>query len=219
MLNFPVTILDNFFDDPDAVRRFALEQEYKKDPENKWPGKRTDLIFNLNKELFNHFTRRFFSLFWDFKYSDIDWSVNAYFQKIDSRYNSGWVHPDRYTILSGIIYLNPNPNTNGGTSIFYRKKDKPFSDTIYEEIKEKSYSDRISNEESEKYRLENNNQFKETIRINNVYNRLISFDSYQFHSANSFFGDEKENTERLTLVFFLEKMGSSVLPVVRAKQF
>jgi hypothetical protein len=46
----PVTVLDNFFDDPNSIRSWALAQEFISDPLGNWPGKRTKPLGHLNPE-------------------------------------------------------------------------------------------------------------------------------------------------------------------------
>ena len=67
--------------------------------------------------------------------------------------------------------------------------------------KRQFYLDQITAEEAEKYRLDDNGNFEETVRFSNVYNRCIGFDGSNWHSANSFAQDSKEE-ERLTLIIF-----------------
>ena len=76
----------------------------------------------------------------------------------------------------------------------------------------------INNVDIEKYRLENNSQFEETIKVGNVYNRLIAFDSQLFHAAQSLFGNEEEDNERLTLVLFTNSLIAGRSPVFRSKR-
>lgn len=218
MHHFPVTILDNFFEYPDQVREFALKQKYEPDRENQWPGVRTSEIYGLNKDLWTQFTRKAFSLFYNFDKEDVEWSVKSSFQKISAKYSGGWVHTDMPEILTGIVYLNPNTSLEYGTSIFYRKKKHPFASIKNLEEKKSFYRHELTNNDIEKYRLENNNQFEEVIRVSNAYNRLVLFDSHLFHSANGYFGNGNED-ERLSLVFFLVKLSAESYPVARTKYY
>ena len=52
---------------------------------------------------------------------------------------------------------------------------------------------------AEKFRIESNNDFEETVRFSNVYNRCIGFDSSHWHCANDF---SKNKEPRLTLIIF-----------------
>ena len=60
----PTTILDNFFDDPLEVRRFALEQEFLPDINQSYPGKRSRPLHEISTPLFKHTINRFNSIFY-----------------------------------------------------------------------------------------------------------------------------------------------------------
>ena len=53
---YPVTVVDNFYDNPDAIRKFALAQKYqfchdRPDIKHVYPGSRTKGVFDLDVEL------------------------------------------------------------------------------------------------------------------------------------------------------------------------
>ena len=53
---YPVTIIENFYENPDAIRKFALAQKYtfcheREDLEYFYPGGRTKDLFDLDKAL------------------------------------------------------------------------------------------------------------------------------------------------------------------------
>ena len=65
-------------------------------------------------------------------------------------------------------------------------------------------------------RLRSNSAFKETVRFNNIYNRMICFDSQTFHGINSFY-TEKE--PRLTQAFFVVSLETdSGMPLERMRR-
>jgi len=219
MHNIPVTVLDNFFDNPDAVRELALQQEFKPSEYGLWPGKRTKQLHEISHSLHDTVCNRLFSLFYNFKTEGIRWKVEGSFQKVDKSYNTGWVHADTdQSILSGIIYLTPNADIKSGTSIYRQKPSDPFARIKHVDAKAANYKNEISNTDIEKYRLENNAQFEETIKVGNVYNRLLAFDSHMLHAAQDFFGDESEDNERLTLVLFATSLIAGVSPIHRSKR-
>jgi hypothetical protein len=214
----PVTVLDNFFDDPDKIRRWALEQEYFSDPEGNWPGVRSKYISDLNKPFFHMVCHKFFSQFFDLKRDcDTTWEVTMHFQIIQGSYDSGWIHSDaKEAQITGIVYLSPNSNLNGGTSIYRERNNLIQSVYDNDEYKRNAYLNKMSIEEIKKYKEEHNAQYEETIRISNVYNRLISFDSHLHHAAQDFFGEDEDS--RLTLVFFVNKLFVNNTPVSRVRR-
>ena len=65
--------------------------------------------------------------------------------------------------------------------------------------------------------LEHNSSFVETIKFNNLYNRLICFDSTQAHGVNSFHTSVEP---RLTQVFFVFELESTIEPpIIRQSKF
>ena len=58
MKNFHAVCVDNFFDDPDKIREWGLGLSKQKDPEGKWPGKRSDQLHEVddafNQKLIDH---------------------------------------------------------------------------------------------------------------------------------------------------------------------
>ena len=70
--------------------------------------------------------------------------------------------------------------------------------------------------EAKKNKEDHNWQYEETIRVSNVYNRLISFDSQLIHGAQDFFGEGEES--RLTLVFFVQKLLVNNTPIGRVRR-
>ena len=210
MTNFPLTVVDNFFDNPDKVVEYALSCQYEKAKDGRWPGKRSEPLHTINPELFNVSGDKLISLFYK---GDLPfWNIAANFQIIDNKYTDGWVHRDKDNIITGIVYLNKNENLKSGTSIYRTKKDKFDAQQINKDEKIKSYLDGEYN--SEHYRIANNSQFEETINISNVYNRLICFDSHMLHAAQNF----SENLEpRLTLVMFVKSISDWDTPIKRLR--
>lgn len=220
MHTVPVTVLDNFFDDPDKIRNWALQQEYSFDPEGRWPGVRSKPIHELNNAFFISTCRRFFSQFYvmnNAKDPQVTWSTSMYFQLINNHYDSGWIHSDELTSrITGIVYLSPNSKLNGGTSVYREKKDVIQNVHNYENLKQDYYLGKKSIKDVEEYKKEHNSQFEETIRISNVYNRLVCFDSHLHHAAQDFFGEDQDS--RLTLVFFVHQLLVTDTPVGRVRR-
>jgi len=220
-LHFPVTVVDDFFSCPHEVRKFALQQEYFLDAENRWPGKRTKSLHELHPALYNATIGKVFSLFYDLNKLETQWYVDARFQLIDKEYEEGWIHRDTEYLATGIIYLS-DQICNSGTTI-YRPVDSLNTSIKHNDKKQKSFSDTTLIPEFKDFRLENNKQFRPTITVENEYNRLVLFDGHLYHSANNFYGEEAESN-RLTLVFFVQKLNFNTaenveLPVHRSRTF
>jgi len=224
MHSFPLTVVDNFFDNPDEVRSFALAQEYEKDPNGVWPGSRTKPLHILHPIFFEQVFNRLFSLFYSSAHSEVRWEVSALFQKVDQGYGSGWIHTDslsvgyeedRAALMSGIIYLTPNMPVDSGTSLYRLKAGILAPNPALNNLKGQHYLGDLTEEDVRNYREIHNSQYEETVKVGSVYNRLIAFESNQPHAAQNFFGSEDQS--RLTLVFFVRKAITNQTPIQRMR--
>jgi len=212
----PVTVFDGFFDDPDKVRAWALQQEYFSDSTGRWPGLRTKELFEVNEPFFQTTCKKFFSQFFELE-NVVEWQVSMRFQLVHKEYGSGWVHSDEDgSQLTGIVYLTPNPSLCGGTSVYRERVDLLQHVHKHEEHKKSFYLGTATKDEAAQFMEQHNSQFEETIRVSNVYNRLISFDSHLHHAAQDFFGDDHDS--RLTLVIFVSKLLVNNSPVARVRR-
>jgi len=224
MRNFPVTVLDNFYENPELVRQFALSLDNFPDPHGWWPGKRTLSLGKVNQTqtFFQTFCKKLFGLFYDFDYQDVSYNVDTSFQSIsnysenpDSKLNVGWIHSDKECIFSGVIYLNPNSQESAGTNIYSLIDEKDSYLNQSEKFKLYNGKEPVNEVEYARQLLENNNKFRETINIKNVYNRMILFEGGVYHGVPSFYSSSSE--PRLTQVFFVYKTEGGRYPVVRSK--
>ena len=222
MKNFPITIFDNFYENPDLVRQFALSLEFTKAKDGRWPGSRTDLLSIESPNFFDTFCNKLFNIFYDLEIVDIGWKVETYFQKIDSYSdnendikNQGWIHSDNSCIFSGVVYLNPYPKPNWGTSVYKLKSGE--IDDCKQETKFLHYSESKDFDEDAfiKEKKYNNDKFIETVRIENQFNRMILFEGGVYHGVPSYYSDDEF---RLTQVFFVNELSSPCSPpIVRSK--
>jgi hypothetical protein len=217
MIKTTITILDNFFDNPDKIRDYELSLEYEKNPEGRWPGVRSKPIHEINPLLFNELCRRVLSIYFDLEQisSGISWQASIQFQKVDKSYVSGWVHTDHPSVITAIVYLNKNPNINSGTSMYKLKNNilLPDSDKL-NTYKHNAFKGKINIENVKEKKEENNNQYVEVVKVHNQYNRILAFDAGLAHSAQDFFGDNDEEP-RLTLVIFFNELRVTRSPIER----
>lgn len=222
MKKFPITILDNFYENPDLVRDYALSLQYYPSENGAWPGLRTKLLSEIDPNFFKTFCNKLFGLFFDFENTKVDWEVETNFQKINSFSedsndikNTGWIHSDDDCIFGGVIYLNPNPQPNWGTSIYNLKPEQSSCGEF--KTKFLHYSGKDFNENEHLFeKTTHNNKFIETIRIENFYNRIIMYDRDVYHGVPSYYSDSNE--PRLTQVFFVKEIISSGnFPVIRSR--
>ena len=208
----PTTVVDDFFDDPYMVTEFAKKQSYAKDAHNQWPGERSESIHKLNPTFFSNTINKFLKIFYPDN-THVEWSGYGFFQRITNEYDQGWIHVDGTTI-TGIVYLNEDNNPAAGTTIY---QPKMLGDQMLHVDKR---TDAIKNpglsKEYKNYREENANQFEESIVLKNKFNRLVAFDSHLYHAGNDFTNNDQSN--RLTFVFFLDKIHTDAFPLQRIKR-
>jgi hypothetical protein len=188
--------------------------------EGNYPGKRTKRLDELDKNFFNQFCNKLLSVFFDLDSESISYEIDTSFQLIPSvdpnpmsPKNMGWVHYDENVIFAGVIFLTPKIDLNCGTSIF-KLVDKEKLDLS--NAKKDFYKNGIDSDYDNRIQR-HRDAYIETIRFNNVYNRLIAFDSSCAHGVNSYYSD---SDLRLTQVFFVTKIGTNTKPpILRQKKY
>jgi hypothetical protein len=212
----PVSVIDNFLSNPNSIRNWALRQEFFPDPNGQWPGQRTKLLSEINPELANLISCKYFNLFFNL-YDNHRWIMDLQFQIVTGDVGQGWIHQDSHARLTGIIYLTPNAILESGTSIYQQKDDSSFPNVAkLNNTKVQHYLGNITNDEANADRILLKEYYNETIRINNVYNRLVTFDAHLPHAAHDYCGDALDDS-RLTLVMFVKQLYADQTPISRSK--
>ena len=215
---YPVTIIENFYENPDAIRKFALAQEYtfchdRPNLEFVYPGGRTKDLFDLDNTLHEKISKKLVSIFHNSEHDYMRWALSTNFQSVGAEYNAGVIHTDHDTIFAGVLYLTPDAPLNGGTSLF--KKNKTFQESQYLQ----ALDDNDARFRTGKIQMDTayHSMFDEIVRVNNVYNTLIIYEGRHFHAANQFFGKTLKDS-RLAQVFFINKIDAqkhNVFPLNR----
>lgn len=231
-LNFPAVCMDGFYKDPDAVRKFALEQDFCVRADN-FPGARTKPINLINSVLFDSFCHKLFSLLYNLDTVSLRWHVKTSFHLLppldpdpNSNRNKGLVHFDYdndYHFLAGVVYITPGIEVNTGTSLFReRHPDNEFLSSYYERTgraMKNFYASGVDVKDEygfdyNDYRSNHEEIFEETARFNNVYNRLVAYPANTLHAFNSCY---TKGEPRLTQVFFVDELSNlDISPVQRS---
>lgn len=217
---YPVAIVENFYEDPDAVRAYALKQQYqfltdRKNAEYVYPGSRTLDIVDLDKALQEKILKKFVSIFHNSEYDVMRWAVSTNFQSVTEEYGQGVIHTDHNTILAAVLYLTPDAPLDSGTSLF--KPNSTFNEAKYRQ----ALSDGDKRFRAGEIVMDTSyhSMFDEIVRVNNVYNTLIVYEGRHYHAANRFFGKTLEDS-RLSQVFFINRIDAqknSVFPLKRTQ--
>lgn len=212
MTLFPITVVDNFLEDPDSLADYAegLDFTYRS---KDYPGLRSDYIHNISPDLYNYISNKILSIFYQ---KDPVYQIVMQFQKINpfsedkwNAKNRGWIHQDKAALFGGILYLTKNPDPDAGTSIYSKKSEYSLfskQDNLLK-AKEKLYGHEkkeIDEDSFEKIYNVYHDRFEETLRVKNIFNRLLLFDGQQYHGVRTY-GDR----ERLTIAFFAETVAEA----------
>ncbi len=216
---YPVTVIDDFYDNPDVIRKFALAQHYTYRHETKdlgyvYPGCRTKDLFELDPKLYALVCKKLAAVFHNTEHDVMRWVVSSSFQIVGKEYGHGLIHQDTSTIFAGVLYLSPDAPLDAGTSLF--KKNKNYDEAIYKK-QIKDNDERFS--QNQPICFDYHNMFDEIVRVNNVYNTLILFEGDIHHCANNFFGSTLEDS-RMAQVFFINRIDAkkhSVFPLKRVQ--
>tara|TARA_Y100001973_G_C5103838_1_gene284090 strand:+ start:65 stop:688 length:624 start_codon:yes stop_codon:yes gene_type:complete len=203
MIKYPIIVVDDFFEDPDSILDLSTSVDYPINLSD-WPGKRSPSLYDIDPKFYDYFKKKVFTAF---GLEPISSSLRAGFQKIIpyskdkwNLKNCGWVHKDEGNdiLFGGIVYLSKNPEKDTGTSIYKSKKGYSYFNSEEDYMKKKLYGgEYIDDEQYNKVYNEYHDQFIETIKVENVYNRMVCFPSTTWHGVQTF-GTE----ERLTIAFF-----------------
>lgn len=204
----PVVTADNFLRAPDDWRQLAmLASEWSPDTKGMWPGVRTKTLTDLYPDKVIELTRALEDVLPNYVIAQTGGIsyLEARFQSISGKWGSGWIHEDKIENIdfAGVIYLDPSPQENSGTSIYEFLGDS--TDVIYANVftrhKSLVYSDTDKHDEIEYIKKMREPYFKRTAKIENVYNRCTMYDAKYWHAADKYYGETLEDS-RLTLVFF-----------------
>ncbi len=174
-------VVDEFYNNPDDVRGFALSQEF--DVTGNWPGTRTKTFINdSTKETIQKILQNVAGNVTDWQATD---GYTGSFQLTTSMDRS-WIHADSYNTWAGVLYLTPDAPLSGGTGIFRYKK----TGSMMEDGTDLSGV----TQDMTKWELVD--------RVGNVYNRLVMYRGNNYHMSLDYFGKDKEDG-RLFQLFFI----------------
>jgi hypothetical protein len=216
---YPVSVISDFYENPDEIRKYALAQKYTYCHEISgidyvFPGSRTKDLKDLSYSLYEKICKRLISILHVPEHDVMRWQISTSFQIVESEYGSGLIHQDQNTVFAGVLYLTPDAPLDSGTSLF--RKNAKFDQVIYDTLI-KENDEHFKKKEPIDFSY--HQMFDEVIRVNNVYNTLILFEGDIHHCANNFFGDSKLNS-RLAQVFFINRVDAnkeSSFPIRRMK--
>lgn len=175
-------VVDNFYEDPIAVREFALSQ--KIDKIDNHPGKRTisfssyELRTQLQKLIEPYGKIDDMYIPWEYDENNDNDNNNASFFINTPDARVPWIHYDK-TNYSAIVYLNPNAPVESGTSIFESNTSELGKQNKYDKTK-----------------------WKVIDTIGNKFNRILIFNCLQYHLPNNYFGINDQDGRLTQVIWF-----------------
>lgn len=177
-----VFVCENFYDDPYAVRDFALEQWYHDDE--------GFLGYRTRKQYYFDNTKEKFEKVLGMKITEWEGhTMNGRFQS--NKAGTPLVyHCDEQT-WAACVYLTPNAPVASGTSFFQHRETglRGGEANIGEAFNGKTFVDRTP--------------YEMVDTVGNVFNRLVIWDAKLIHSATDYFGWDI-NSSRLFHIFFFD---------------
>jgi hypothetical protein len=178
-------VVDNFYSDPLAVRKFAQEQDYIEGGLGRgFIGKRThnQFLFPGIKEAFESIMNKKITK-WE------DHGMNGRFQ-LNIAGEPIVYHCDDQD-YAAMIYLTPDAPASCGTSTFRHRATKIYhkeDPNIRSAFNYKTFLDATPYEKVDQF--------------GNMFNRLVIFDAGSIHGANEYFGTDMEDGRLWHMFFF-----------------
>jgi hypothetical protein len=182
-MNVSLIIIDNFYNDPDRVRNFALGQEFG--VRGNFPGTRTKPFFTDDVRAAIESNMQFAGKITNDCNADADTGYTGAFQ-IATAQDRTWIHADHNNMWAGVCYLTPDAPHTGGTGL-YRYKD----------------TGEHSKSGGAPYEGYDYTKWDLFDRIGNRYNRLVIYRGDMFHASLDYFGNNLQ-TGRLFQTFFFD---------------
>jgi len=189
-------VVDNFYEDPLAVREYALMQTYFEGEGAVGERTRMQFLFDGLKERFEQIMQVSIAEHTHDGYGWYDNGINGRFQSCIGGVPQVFHSDDQQ--WAGLIFLTPDAPPQSGTSFYRHKQSKVFH---------KSDIDWSAGENGNVFTSEtylDPTPFETQDKVGNVFNRLVIFDGGLIHSGNDYFGHSRE-TGRLFQIFFFNE--------------
>jgi hypothetical protein len=128
--------IDNFFSDPDSIRKLALQQTYRpRRSDEYFEGQRSPQVHMIDPALHSHASSRIITEYYGVSSIGINYTASTFFHKTtsadltDTQWLNDRVHTD-LSILSAIVYLTPGAELDTGTQTYARVNDEYQPDII-----------------------------------------------------------------------------------------
>ena len=170
-------IIDDFYNNPEEVREFALEQDFS--VKGNYPGSRTESF--LNEDTIEGIQE----IVMPFAGNIVDWGepYSGCFQMCTAQ-DRTWIHADVNNTWAGVLYLTPDAPLSGGTALYRHKQTGDVTD------------------KGESYESYDYTKWDVTDQVGNIYNRLILYRGDLFHASVDYFGSNNQDGRLIQTFFF-----------------
>ena len=177
-------VVDNFYNNPDEVRSYALQQEFAEDIRF-YKGLRTTRHYHPEgiKQAFEHIIGQ--------KIVDFPEGINGCFQITTSKDLQVYHHDEQK--WAAMIYLTPNAPIESGTRLHRSNINGVRHWSQGQELIDQAFQEDFYD----------STKFDVVDSAGNMYNRLVIMDAQNIHSAGPYFGNTPESG-RLTHLFFFD---------------
>jgi hypothetical protein len=175
-------ITDDFYQNPDAVRNYALSQQFE--VEGNYPGLRTkpylpdDLKSAIQSIVLNAGGRV------------TDWLEHSGYTgafQICTAQDRTWIHADSYNTWAAVCYLTPNAPLSAGTALYRYKETGEYCRTD-------NSSPHLDGYDYTKWDLVD--------YVANKYNRIVMYRGNLYHASVDYFGNNMSNGRLFQTFFF-----------------
>jgi|688.fasta_scaffold17460_4 hypothetical protein len=178
-------IVDDFYNNPDEVRSFALSQEFS--VRGNYPGFRTKSFLNDSvKSVISSLVSQAGGEVTDWLLDSNGDGYTGAFQLCTAN-DRTWIHSDYHNMWAGVCYLTPDAPVSGGTALYMHKASR-----------ERFSIDKVDHgEDARDY-----TKWEVVDRVGNIYNRLILYPGSLFHASVDYFGNNLHNGRLFQTFFF-----------------
>jgi hypothetical protein len=187
MMSPTFLVMDNFYVNPDEVRKYALSLPFEK--KGNYPGARTKVHSESDSLRMKGYFEELISRKINYWPTDEN---NTSFQ-YTTKDSMSWVHHD-LTSWAAVLYLKPDAPLESGTAI-YRHKESGISmwdpkDPLTDFNHDRSITTDLS-------------KWEQVMSVGNVFNRLVMYRGEYYHrSIMAGFGDDQFNGRLFQTFFF-----------------
>ena len=175
-------IVDDFYQNPDSVRNWALNQPFE--VKGNYPGARTkpwledDLKQTIQRIMQQPGGRI------------TNWHESSGYTgafQICTSVDRTWIHADSFNTWAGVCYLTPDAPLSAGTALYRYKDTKEWSRTD-------NTAPHLDGYDYTKWDM--------TDYVANKYNRIVLYRGNLYHASLDYFGDNHQNGRLFQTFFF-----------------